>query len=598
MTNKLAHRGPDFGSTFIDETIALGHRRLSILDTSNAGAQPMWDSTERYVIVYNGEIYNYQQLKQRLPHISFKSSSDTEVILESFVKFGVSVFNELNGIFAFVIYDTKSKNIWVVRDRFGIKPLYYSQKNQSIYFASELKALIASGDIATTPSDTAIYSYLLYGSVWGNQSILSEVSELPAGPYLSSESGNIEIVQYNTFYQNVPISSLSYDDIVSKTRNLLFESVESQLISDVPLGAFLSGGIDSSAIVAIMSHVNPKNVNTFSIGFKEEKFDETPFANIISKKFKTNHTRKELSADEFLNFLPAALEAMDTPTIDGLNTYVVSKLTKENGLTVALSGLGGDELFCGYSQFHRFKKHKESNLWKIPRGVRALAGAFVKTNLLNPSSYRKKNYITIPKFDLSNVYPIYRRLYDPSIINRISKLNFDYPVLNYLKENEKYWQNLPTFSQYSLAEMTQYTKYMLLKDTDQFSMASSLEVRVPFFDNNLVNAVIGIPDSMKFKQNRSKDLLLKIMGNDLPEEIYNRNKMGFTLPWEEWLRGPLKNFVTVHFSQFASRGLLDHTFLNDLLYTFMKGTPTVSWSMIWSIAVLDYWLERNNKVTS
>jgi len=324
MTDRMQHRGPDADGHYDDERVSLGHRRLSIIDLSELGSNPMWDVSGRYAIVYNGEVYNYKELKAELPDYPFRSETDTEVVIAGFAAWGVAVFGKLNGIFAFALYDKQEGKMYAVRDRFGIKPLYYAANDSFCMLASEQRAIIHSDMVARNISKAAISDYLFDGAVCGEQRICESIRQLPAGHYMVLEKDKPpEMAPYCFFFENVkPLKEISIGAAQKRVKELLTRAVERQLVSDVPLGAFLSGGIDSSAIVALMSEVSTERPLTFTVGFKESRFDESEYAAVVAKKFNTRHTLLTLHPDDFLHELPNALDALDTPSLDGVNTYV------------------------------------------------------------------------------------------------------------------------------------------------------------------------------------------------------------------------------------------------------------------------------------
>ena len=595
MTGRMQHRGPDADGHYVDDRVALGHRRLSIIDLSELGRQPMWDATGRYGLVYNGEIYNYQELKAELPDYPYRSESDTEVLLAGFAAWGTDLFARLNGIFAFALYDRQEERMFVVRDRFGIKPLYYSCNERFCMVVSEQSAILHSGMVERHISRAALADFLYNGAVSGNQRCCESIQQLPAGHYMLLEKGKAPaITSYCLFFENVrPIRQIRPADAQKEVRRLLTQAVDRQLVSDVPLGAFLSGGIDSSAVVALMSEVSPERPLTFTVGFREAKFDESEYAALIAKKFNTRHTVLTLVPDDFLHELPNMLDALDSPTLDGINTYVVSKMTRKAGVTVALSGLGGDELFAGYATFRRFYHWKNHILWKFPAALRRLAGNPLEWLGQSTKIRRMGELLNVPAFDLDFVYPQFRGIYDKRTVARmLGQQPAPNPVFTFLHRHKVAIERLPLLSQYSVGEMCGYTTHMLLKDTDQMSMASGLEVRVPFFDNDLVEYVLSLPDEVKYPHT-PKALLVNALGDLLPPEIVHRPKMGFTLPWEQWLRGELHSFCTERLNALCDRGLLDPVYIRRMWQQFNNRSHQVLASHIWMLVVLEHWLHRN-----
>ncbi len=594
MTERIAHRGPDADDHFVDNRVALGHRRLSIIDLSDAAVQPMWDASGRYAIVFNGEIYNYRELKSQIADYPFQNQSDTEVILAGFACWGTAFFEKLNGIFAFGIYDRTTQELYLVRDRFGIKPLYYVEKDGYCAAASEQRSLLASKLADSTISSAALCDYLLNGAISGTQRICADIQELPAGYCLHLQPGQpSQHHVYHRFFEGItPQNDLTKPAAQKQLRHLLRQAVSRQLVSDVPLGAFLSGGIDSSAIVALMTEVSTEQPMTFSIGFVESRFDESQYAEMVAKKFNTHHTALRLGSDDFLHELSNALDALDTPSLDGANTYVVSKITRKAGVTVALSGLGGDELFAGYEPFKRYVAWKKHFFWSLPLSLRRALASPIQWS--KTSKMRRLGELgQVPEFELEHVYPLFRSVLDRKTVAHLGQINTPFnPVSNFLHEHNKTIQALPLLSQYSVAEMSGYTSHMLLKDTDQMSMASGLEVRVPFFDNDLVAYVLSLPDAIKYPHS-PKELLVQSLGDLLPPEIVHRPKMGFTLPWEQWLKGPLHDFCDAQIQSACDRQLLNPDKVQAMWQSFQKGQGDVLWSHVWMLVVLEYWMNKN-----
>ena len=346
MNNAIAHRGPDAEGTWNDRYAYLGHRRLSIIDLSDSGTQPLHSYDNRYVIIYNGELYNYKELRLQLqraikgtnqqPYF-FKTQTDTEVILAAYMRWGADCLQHFNGMFAFAIYDKQEKNIFIARDRMGIKPLYYAFQNNTLVFASEIRSVLQSNLVDKKINQNGLVDYLQYQTVHAPNTMVDEVKMLLPGHFLVIENNEIKTTSYWKLEKNINYASIgkSHEDICRDVRTLFYEAVERRLVADVPFGAFLSGGIDSSAIVGAMSKISSQQVKTFSVVFNESEFSEAHYARIVSEKFKTDHHEIKLSPQDFLQQLPEALNAMDHPSGDGPNTYIVSKATKNAGITMA-----------------------------------------------------------------------------------------------------------------------------------------------------------------------------------------------------------------------------------------------------------------------
>jgi asparagine synthase (glutamine-hydrolysing) len=605
MNESLLHRGPDDKGIFIDSEVILGHRRLSIIDLSKAGHQPMQSSDGRYEIVFNGEIYNFREIKNELinsgDHLeTFISGTDTEVLLAAFRRWGVNCLEKLNGMFAFAIWDKQEKKLFIARDRMGIKPLYYYHTDQFFLFSSELRPLLKSGLVPKKADRAAIVDYLRYQTVHAPYTIIQGVKVLMPGHYLMISDEDFVIKKYWAVSEN-PLDNridLDYSATCKKVKQLFFEAVERRLIADVPFGAFLSGGIDSSAVVGAMAQISNTKVNTFNVFFEEEEFTEQKYAQIISKKFNTDHHSIKLNPNEFLDLLPAALAAMDHPSGDGPNTYLISKKTKEAGITMALSGLGGDEIFAGYDVFKKIPQIKDKRwLLSFPKYFRRIAASAIKT--INPgvASDKTAELLLLDYFDMAEVYPISRQVLLDDVIfkllkktplstNRVMEI-----VINHLSYEKKGFQ-LPMLSKISVAELSTYLQNVLLRDTDQMSMAHALEVRVPFMDHKLVEYVLAVPDHFKYPSTPKK-MLVDSLGEMLPPEIVNRPKMGFTLPWQKWMRNELKSFVESGLNSLAQLEYFDEKEIHNLWKRFLNNDPRITWSRIWYLAVLGEWLQKN-----
>ena len=594
MNASLKHRGPDAAGFFVAENICLGHLRLSIIDLSENANQPFFDAANRYSITFNGEIYNFQEVKKLLTDYPFRTESDTEVILASYIKYGADCLSLFNGMFAFAIWDQERRELFVARDRLGVKPFYYALTEKGEFvFASEIRAILNSELVDRKLSQYGVYDYLMYQSVYAPLTIVEGIFQLPAGEFGVFSNGNFTKHSYWQI-ENKPAHNFADDErtIKVKVKDLIFNSVEKRMISDVRLGAFLSGGIDSSAVVAVMSSISDKPIDTFSVNFGEKEFDESYYSDLIAKKYKTNHTSISLSAENFLQELPNALSSIDAPSGDGINTYIVSKAVKNAGLTVALSGLGGDELFAGYPNFLRWMKIKNSSLDKIPDFIRR--GLAATISLSKNSKYQRIGSImSSDKMNLANIYPLFRQVLSQQTLEEI--YDCEYPgnsIQNILKEKQSAIEKFPLLSQYSIAELLGYTQNVLLKDTDQFSMASALEVREPFFDFQLIEYVLQIPDKFKFPK-YPKSLLVEALSPMLPDEIVHRKKMGFVLPWEKWMRNELKEFCQNRIKKLSEREILNSNNLLKRWNDFQNGSNGVLWSQFWHLIVLTEWLENN-----
>lgn len=595
MTDAMSHRGPNADGFFVNGPVALGHRRLSIIDLSETANQPFADASGNFKLVFNGELYNFQDVKSRMPNHSFRTSSDTEVLAEAFAENGIRCIDAFKGMFAFAMWNEAAEELTIARDRLGVKPLYYYYNDQVFAFASEIRGLLASGYIKPQLNRAALYDYFSFQSVSSPTSIINGIQQLEAGHYISIKNKHVEIKRYWDIAQDQRTYDFSSRKAVtSHIRELLLRSVEGRMISDVPFGAFLSGGIDSSAVVGLMAAVSTSPVNTFNVSFSEKDFDESAYAEMVAKKFNTTHQRIELKATVMLDELDNALNAMDTPSGDGINTYVVSKAVKQAGLTVALSGIGGDELFAGYPFFKKFTQINGSRaLWNNSRLLRkAAAGAIGLTGASNKA--RVSELLNTSSAAIEHLYPVFRRVLSPQQLSAVT----DLPGIAYTELEKKYNANAskinkyPLLSQVSIAELMGYTQQTLLKDTDQMSMAVSLEVREPFFDHELIEYVLNVPDSIK-NPSYPKQLLVESLGDLLPPEIVHRKKQGFTFPWAHWLKKDLKAFCEPYLQSVGERDFVNGDALLKTWQQFLKGDASIRWMEIWLFVILERWLQKN-----
>jgi len=599
MNKALAHRGPDAEGSFQKPMIALGHRRLSIIDLSATANQPMTDPTGRYTLVFNGEIYNFRELKQSMSHYDFKSNGDTEVLLAGLISQGAKFLNKCNGMFAFAFWDADKEELLLARDRMGIKPLYYARTNEHIVFSSEMRSLLKSEMVNGELNYDVLGDYLRYQTVNGSNTILKGIFMLQAGSVMKVADNEVEITTYwnPASHFDTEISRLSYSETKEVIREKLNAAVKRRLIADVPMGAFLSGGIDSSALVALASSEVDK-LRTFTISFEDAAFSEAKYAKIVAEKYQTNHTEINLAPTALLDNLPAAISAMDHPTGDGINTYLVSKAAKEGGISAVISGLGGDELFAGYPIFKQFYQLKDKGwLMSFPKFVRSMGGSVLQMARPGVASQKIKQIITEDYLDLENMYQYSREVASREINAALSPYGNkgENSVYSLVKEGVGYGNAgyaLPLLSRVSYAEMVTYLQSVLLRDSDQMSMAHALEIRVPFLDHELVTAVMGVPDKYKYPSSPKK-LLVDAMGDLLPSEIVNRPKMGFTFPWDSWMRNELKDFCGDNLKALGANDAFNAKAISSRWDDFLSGKPQVTWSRLWYLCILQAWMSEN-----
>ena len=583
----IAHRGPDDAGIFISEegNVSLAHRRLSILDLSPAGHQPMFSDDKRYVIVYNGEIYNYRFLRKEMEAdgISFNSTTDTEVILKLFIKDGWKFLNKLRGMFAFAIWDNQLKRLYAARDRFGIKPFYFLHSNDQFIFSSELKA-IKNYKKNLTVSIQALDSFLKTGSVPAPLTIYEETQSLLPGKYLETDlKGQTRSYPYWSFanlIKDFGAEEKKYDEAAKKAiKSTLLETVKLHCVSDVEVGAFLSGGIDSSAIVSLMRQSGQEKIKTISVTFPGNKLDESKYSNLAAKKYETDHFEYRLQEKELLDDFEKIIEAMDQPTIDGINTYFVSKAAASFGLKVVLSGLGGDELFGGYPSFINIPKYQRIKSLPLAKQTMKAAGLVLKGKL--PA--KAIEYFNDP--DTPNAeYKLIRGLFT---YEELKSLGWNQSSIHPISHPELVEGSLSPLQYVSMMESCVYMRNQLLRDSDVFSMAHSLELRVPFVDHLLYSAVLPYLDG-GFDRKFPKKILVDGT-QDLPDEIVHRPKQGFTFPFADWIRsGEIKNLINDSVSSSKMKEYFNQSALLNLQKGFEENK--IHWSRIWAIWVLNSYL--------
>ncbi len=547
MSREMSHRGPDDSGYYQDHDVALGHTRLSIIDLTSNGHQPMYSSDRNLVVVFNGEIYNYDELRQELHDYPFKSHADTEIILALYLKYKERCVDRIKGMFAFAIWNRNEKTLFAARDHLGIKPFYYYWDNNRFIFSSELRPIIKSGLKKFKINHDAIAQYFAYATVVQPNTIIKDIHTLPSGNYLLLKGKNLQLTSYwIPARQRITVPD-DYDTILNDLKNFYLKSVISQTRSDVPLGVFLSGGIDSTSITGVLSEVTDKRVKTFTVAFREKQYDESDYARYISQKYNTEHTELLLEPSKMLNWVFPALDAVDHPSGDGFNSYIVSRVTKKAGITVALSGLGGDEIFNGYyySQWIYDLYHK-TNLLKYPLIARKLATSL---NHLYKKSYSSAKLTKMVSHRNPKVFDLYsdavRYTDSKHYRSLMSKNGFGNYDLNNILRNTCHMNgnNGNILGNISKCDIFFYLKNVLLRDVDQMSMANSLEVRVPFLDYEMIDYVLNIDD--KFKVNNGtvgKKIFLDSIAEYLPEDLGKRKKTGFNLPMTYWIKNELFDF--------------------------------------------------------
>ena len=608
----LAHRGPDDSGTVVIDSgaepyqIGLAHTRLSIIDLSSLGHQPMHDASSGNWIVFNGEIYNFRELRGELVSagVEFRSQSDTEVMLAAYQVWGEEFLLRLRGMFAFALWNAQRKRLLLVRDPMGIKPLYYYQSGDTFLFASEVRTLLQTEVVPRKIDATGALSYLSFGSVCEPWTIVEGVRAVPPGHVITWERGSVSVREYWSLIPSA-LGRAAGDEASSNGRGAgkltetLREAVLSHLVSDVPVGVFLSGGIDSSSLVAIM-HRNGVRANTFSLVFQEQEFDEAAYSRAVARRFDTEHLEIPVSQEDTLALLPDAFRAMDQPTIDGINTYLVSAKARGAGVKVALTGLGADEMFAGYSNFKRVPKMERmaARLKQVPALARRPLAASLSMVAGRNDRQRKLADLAAAEDSFVHPYFLVRELF-AGAEQRALLPPREYEAANSglaaaLRASIARSSALDPINRVSYLESHWYMRNTLLRDSDFMSMAHGLELRVPFLDRALVEACLQIPGKKKLQGNLPKSLLLASLGVDLPKEIVNRPKRGFTFPFERWLRDEMMPVVEnslVDSDSDSEQSFLRSSAIRDVWKRFLAGET--SWSRPWSLFVLKSWCAQN-----
>lgn len=570
-------------------------RRLSIIDLSPAGHQPMATRDRRYWIVFNGEVYNFAELRSELEGLghAFESRTDTEVVLAAYREWGERCVARFIGMFAFAIWDTAEQQLFAARDRLGIKPFYYALTGSGIAFASELKALMASGLPGRALNLRALASYFARGYVTAPDTILASAAVLLPAHSLTWKGGATVTRRYwdpLDFVHGTVVPARSDDDWADELEERLRSAVRYRLISDVPLGAFLSGGVDSTLVAAIMRAVSTGDVRTFSIGFDHATFDESGHAAAVARHLGTTHETLTASADEALAAVPRLPAIFDEPFSDSsqVPTYLVSRLTREH-VTVALSGDGGDELFCGYDNYRQLMK--VSPAWRLPTAVR---GALAAGSRALPGTGRLGRLAAeSPLHHAEDVWRIWSRRdaarVCPAVAGEDGCGPFDYTSSRYDLPG------LEPVERMMLSDLERYLPNDILTKVDRCSMATSLEARVPLLDHRVVEFALGLPLRLKWRNGTSKFLLRHLLERHVPRRLTDRPKQGFAVPLDAWLRGALRPLADRHLSPERTEafGLLDDAHVAALRRTVNSGGGGAGAERLWSLLMLQLWLERN-----
>jgi asparagine synthase (glutamine-hydrolysing) len=527
MTTSMEKGGPDGFGYYIDRDypLAFGHRRLSIIDVTDSGKQPMSDMSANIVITFNGEIYNFQSLKNDLINKGyyFKSQTDTEVIINGYLEWGIEgLLCRLNGMFAFLLFDKGKKKVYAARDHAGIKPLYYSFYSGVLFFSSEIKGFKSLNKYWSENPEWGVW-FLSFGYIPEPFTTLEKVLHLERGSFLEYDLKEFSYKVIKYYHENIDYRIFNITDALNQVRETVTNSIQSQLISDVPVGVFLSGGLDSSIISSVAQKYGNKKVVHLSLVFDDDELSEKKYQILLEKKIGGEHKRLTITKEMYENELPIIYESMDQPTIDGINTYFISKFARSIGVKVALSGLGADEIFGGYNSFYRNQNR-----------IKVLSSVYNNFNLFN-RSYPLKKFEFFEKQRWYNDYLFNRGLFVPSDVSKITGFSVEqvHVILNKLiKPN--YYDSLEYKNKISFLESSFYMQSQLLHDCDSFSMCHGLEVRVPFLDRNVVELTRSIHPDIKYNFNVKKHLLVDAFKTILPNEIFSRNKMGFEIPVKKW----------------------------------------------------------------
>ncbi|CAA6807591.1 MAG: Asparagine synthetase [glutamine-hydrolyzing] (EC [uncultured Sulfurovum sp.] len=581
----LKHRGPNANKTYINNNIGLGHTRLSIIDLDERSTQPM--TADNCTIVFNGEIYNYIELKEQLlaKGINFNTSSDTEVILRAYLYWGKEAFQKLNGIFAFSLYDKESNTLYLVRDPIGVKPLYYYQNKENIFFSSEIRALLSFKKIPKKISKEGLNGYLKYGSFQEPFSPIQNIKALDPGSYMSIQLDSLETTHkpYHTIFDKGATEAID----TKKLLKLYEESIIRQSRSDVKTTIFLSGGIDSTAILALMKANNIDNISTTSIIFDEEEFSEDEYIQKTVDFYKVDHQPIKITENDIINNLDTFFDAMDSPSIDGFNNYMISKKVHEEGYKVAFSGTGGDELFVGYDEFQKVMKHQKhfNTLQKIPKPMRS--GLYALLNKMPINKYFESLRLL---FEKKEAYFSSRGIFSNSSIEKMvhesAYHTWEENSLIDAQTTGKIQDS--TYTKISYFEFNNYLKNTLLKDADQFSMAHALELRVPLLDIELSKYLLSIQDNDKLKEKYPKRLITETLEDILPPDLRFRKKTGFTFPFEKWMKTHLGDELERYF--YHENNIFEPKYLKEIHNNYKKGQ--LNWARFWSIVVLNRWMKE------
>lgn len=619
MRDSLTHRGPDDEGAYFDDDgrVGLGHRRLAVLDLSSQGHQPMSAHEGAVWVVYNGEIYNFKELREELrtKGHSFNSNSDTEVVSKAYLEWGIDCINRFIGMFAIAIWDKRSETLYLVRDRLGVKPLYYYYKDSRLLFGSELKALMAHPGFPKEIDYGVIPNYLRYGYVPAPRTIFKDTYKLKPGHYLRMHNNEISVIKYwdaNDYYLGEPVEG-SEDEIAEELEALLIDSFKYRLLSDVPVGVFLSGGIDSSTLTALLQKNTSARLKTFSVGFYDDKYNEADWAKKIADHLGTEHVEYYMSANDCLEVIGDLPELYDEPFGDnsGIPTYILSKLTRQH-VTVALSADGGDELFGGYNRYRNLSS-LTSTFGRVPRHIRNTAVFGLNSLSADRADgiYQKLNSVVPRIKNFSDKYKKYRNMLCACNEERILDM-YQFNINKWEPEdlgillNDHSDSHYDTYFEDTFTELgdIDFQALMMgidlrtflvddvLTKVDRASMSVSLESREPFLDHRLVEYAVRIPSALKCRKGVSKYILRKILYKHVPQELVDRPKRGFLAPVSDWLKCELYPLLMDHLNEDKVKGdgIFNEKAVSKAVKDFLRGS--VSEHKIWYLLMFQMWKER------
>lgn len=589
MTQLVSHRGPDAEGIFTDEICGLGHRRLSILDLSDKANQPMHSHDGRYVMVFNGEVYNYRDIAKEL-NLSLSTTSDSEVILEAFAKEGVQAVQRFNGMFAFAIYDKNLQELYIFRDRAGIKPLFYYWDGQNLAFASELKSLAALPQVSRTVSPVAVSQFLNLGYIPAPHTIYSNSYKMPAGSYMHISATGFQTHTYWSLGE--VISAREYTDETSakvQLENLLSSSVQYQMISDVPLGIFLSGGIDSSLIAALAVKQSGNVINTFSIGFEDAKYSEASYAREVARHLGTSHHELIVMAGEARNLVETMMDVYDEPYADSsaIPTMLVSEFARRQ-VKVVLCGDGADELFFGYGMYQWAQRLAKPgmNFFKNPLSKVLKQGKQARyQKAADMLAYEETDYL--PSHIFSQEQGFFSRKELKDLIGTAYLHNICLPALQVKKE-------LTAMESQSVFDLQYYLPDDLLVKVDRASMQYGLEARVPYLDHHLIEFALNLSPELKFKNGVSKYLLKEVLYQYIPRQLFERPKKGFSIPLHEWLKKDLRYLLDDYLNESVVRkaDIINYERVKALKREFLASNSYV-YNRLWVLIVLHRFLIKH-----